>query len=136
MCDLPADIAKRAQEIHSRCPLIIIYLNYFKRPVVLSVAAATVVVVAAVVVAVANDKNDHQKNYPSTVAVTKCVTHKMCLLINIYYLNASHSEPDVCRRSVFEVFSIYNTYYNKKLVRATCPKIIFLKLFKKSTEHY
>lgn len=33
-------------------------------------------------------------------------------------------------RSVFVVFSIYNTYYKKKLVRATCPKKIFLKILK------
>ena len=49
----------------------------------LLVAAAAVVVVvvaAVVVVAVANNKNDYQKNYPSTVAVVECVTHKMCLL--------------------------------------------------------
>ena len=53
------------------------------------VAAAAVVVAAVVVVAVANNENDYQKNYPSTVAVVECVTHKMCLLIMVY-LNAFH----------------------------------------------
>lgn len=46
-------------------------------------AAAVVAATAAVAVAVACDEDDHEKNDPSTAVVTKCVTHKMCLL-NIY----------------------------------------------------
>ncbi len=44
------------------------------------VAAAVVTAATAAVVAVTYDKNNHQENDPSTAVVSKCVTHKMCLL--------------------------------------------------------
>ena len=75
-----------------------------------SVAAAATAVVAVavviVVVAVANNKNDYQKNYPSTVAVVECVTHKMCLLKNGCYLNANYGI--LCGFCGVFLFNIYN----------------------------
>lgn len=48
------------------------------------IVAAAVVVAATTVIAVASNENYHQKNDPSTAAVTKNVTHKFVPPFNYY----------------------------------------------------